>query len=215
MLNNQVVTYEEWTSSREEAFESIESCYEKIKKLEEYFENANISTPSQPYANFRDALFHFKKIYESQDLLRINGNMYTLREHLLRSVKDCMVYLIIFLTTWIERFFSIQETDEKFQNAVEKNCAEIKNMLRWNANMFDALIKKLSKEPVALSYDERTLKRKCFSYCVQTVQKNPDYIAELRKHFHILKNHNHKLRSSSAILDHIATMKSLKVFAMI
>lgn len=198
MLSNQVVSYEERRNCQEEAFNYIESCYKKLVTLEKYFKATSCQEPSQPYANFRDALFHFRKICETQSLLQINGNMYTLQEHLLRSVKDMMVSLTIFLTEWMEHFFVIHAPDEVFRGVIEDTFPFMSRISDWNVVKFRNVIQEMSKADPSI--DEAGLKRKFLYYCVEVVQQDPKCILELRKHSHIIKNHNHKLRSSSSIL---------------
>ena len=200
MLNNRVATHREQISSREAALKAIDDCYTKLKDLESYFNVSGIKKPTQPYTNFRDSLFHFREICDAKGLLQINGNMYALEEHLSRSVKDYMVSLIIFLTSWLEHFFVTHDSRPDIQSIIDNDFAWMKKMSNWSIINFNTMLEKLCQQCTTLSVNESVIKQECFHYCIKTVQKHPEYIAELRHHLHIMKNHNLKLRSSSSIL---------------
>ena len=197
MLSNQVISYEDKKNIQNSAFKEINDCCDKLSQIEEYFELINDKIPSASYANFRDALFHYQKICEAPDLLQINGNIFTLKEHLLRSIKDAMISLINSYVTWAEQFIKVHNPHPEIKAFIDIHFPEMKNIHKWSMNLFENVSKGIS---ALESYSAEKINAECLHYCIDIVQQDSNYIQELRKHVHILKNHNHKIRSSSSIL---------------
>lgn len=196
MLSNQVISHEEKRNIQDSVFKEINDCCDKLSKIEKYFEIINDKIPSASYANFRDALFHYQKICEVPDLLQINGNIFTLKEHLLRSVKDAMISLINSYVIWAEQFIKMHNLHPEIKAFIDSNFAEMSDISNWNMSFFYDVSEKLSG---LNRYSSEKINAECFHYCIDVVQQDPNHINELRKHIHILKNHNHKIRSSSSI----------------
>jgi len=72
--------------------------------LESLLEKYNIPKDASPLVNFRDAIFHYVKLYESDNDEQMYGNAFAIEEHLGRGIKDILVYLIIEIRSSIERY---------------------------------------------------------------------------------------------------------------
>ena len=73
------------------AAQKISIYYEYLSILEKWFSEAGWELPLPCRTNFRDAWFHFKKLYERKDYVKVVQEEYALEEHLIRAVKDAII----------------------------------------------------------------------------------------------------------------------------
>lgn len=67
---------------------------QRLSELEERYKRIQCSLITPCYFNFRDALFHYEKAYNSQEIIQLYCEQYTMLEHLHRALKDgCIRYL--------------------------------------------------------------------------------------------------------------------------
>lgn len=71
--------------------QKISMYYKYLYILEKWFEEAGWELPLPCRTNFRDSWFHFKKLYERKDYIKIVQEDYALEEHLIRAVKDAII----------------------------------------------------------------------------------------------------------------------------
>lgn len=72
----------------------ILNSYKVLSKFEDYGHTFNISLPVSCYTNFRDALFHFRKVVYSTEEKEMECQAFAVKEHLSRVNTDaCVSYL--------------------------------------------------------------------------------------------------------------------------
>lgn len=63
---------------------------EYLNILEKWFGEINEDLPLPCRTNYRDAWFHYKKIYERRDYIKVFQEQYAMEEHLIRAIKDAI-----------------------------------------------------------------------------------------------------------------------------
>ncbi len=72
----------------------IIDSYELLSKFEEYGRVFNIALPDSCYTNFRDALFHFRKVLYSSEEIEMECQAFAVKEHTSRTITDaCISYM--------------------------------------------------------------------------------------------------------------------------
>lgn len=59
-----------------------------LKIMSEWFHEINEELPVPCRTNYRDTWFHYRKIYEHRDYIKVVQEQYALEEHLIRAIKD-------------------------------------------------------------------------------------------------------------------------------
>lgn len=197
MLNNAIISSNEKLNVISNTTHKIHLYYEMLSTLEKFYDNLGCSVHIACYANFRDALFHYKKIYESSDLLGINGNLYALDEHLHRSVKDALVFLLNYLVDWVEPYCIKHDLDCNIVEYIENKHSDILKPFNWTHSKLLKISHDIEND-FSVSFSES----KCIvlHYCANCFQKEVGRSEKMRMYLHNLKNHNLKIRSSSSIL---------------
>lgn len=94
--------------------DTIENYNKRLDELEERYEQIGCSLISPCYFNFRDALFHYEKAYQSHETIQLYCEQNAMQEHLHRALKDgCVKYLQI-LNERLEILYNYSCTDEHF-----------------------------------------------------------------------------------------------------
>lgn len=197
MLNNSVVPIDNKQQVLATEYQKINFYYEKLCVLESFYAVFGKTVPIACYANFRDALFHYKKIYECNDLLNINGNMFTLSEHLHRSLKDAIVFYLNSLVDWIEYYCTSHRIRSDIGDYIKDNHSDITDLKNWKSSYLLSISGEIETK-FSLSFVEA--KTQLLRICVNIFQQDYCNVEYMRKFMHILKNYNHKIRSSSSVL---------------
>jgi len=78
----------------DDLFQSIHQCDLYLDQLEERYDTLGCPLIAPSYFNFRDALFHYEKAYQSQESIQLHCERHAMLEHLHRALKDgCVRYL--------------------------------------------------------------------------------------------------------------------------
>lgn len=72
----------------------IVETYEFLKSCENFSEIVRAKIPEGCYTNFRDALFHFRKLYRTDEWNELNCQAFAIREHTNRAKTDAAITLI-------------------------------------------------------------------------------------------------------------------------
>ena len=72
----------------------IVETYEFLRSCENYSALVRARIPEVCYTNFRDALFHFRKLYRTDEWNELNCQAFAIREHANRAKTDAAVTLI-------------------------------------------------------------------------------------------------------------------------
>lgn len=91
--NSTVLTDSEHHSVSLYSAEIILNCREKMKKLEVLYGLEHIPFPFHCTTNFRDSWFHYKKVFERFDSIKVHQEQYAMEEHLIRVMKDAIAVL--------------------------------------------------------------------------------------------------------------------------
>ena len=75
---------------------------EAFQKMKELYDEFGLYYPKECNTNYRDAWFHYRKLYTRKDRISVLNEKYGLEEHLLRAVKDAQIYLLQQLGEWLE-----------------------------------------------------------------------------------------------------------------
>lgn len=95
---------------------------QRLSELEKRYEKIRCSLITPCYFNFRDALFHYEKAYNSQEIIQLYCEQNAMLEHLHRALKDgCIRYLQLIneRLTLLYRYECTPEHFEQLSNSVE------------------------------------------------------------------------------------------------
>ncbi len=98
----------------DDACEVIELYTGVIVAIFLVFDELNILKHSSILINMRDAMFHYRQMYEKNSLLGLVEQEYAMKEHLNRGVKDGIIRLLNSLLERVEFYFSSDEQDKYF-----------------------------------------------------------------------------------------------------
>lgn len=98
----------------DEACELIELYTGVIVAIFLVFDELNIIKNSSVLINMRDAMFHYRQMYEKNNIIGLIEQQYAMKEHLNRGVKDGIIHLLNSLLERVEFYFSCNEQDKYF-----------------------------------------------------------------------------------------------------
>lgn len=107
---------------------------EKMTRLEKLYSLEKLTFPIQCRTNFRDAWFHYKKVYERFDSIKVHQEQYAMEEHLIRVIKDAITVLFNAYAYRIENVYYLLEKKQAVLEALKsvkeeeyyKECADIR-----------------------------------------------------------------------------------------
>lgn len=107
----QVVSYDddEITSIKKECADTIADFGEQFYIIREIYNALGLCYPKESHTNYRDAWFHYRKLYSQKDIISIINEKYGLEEHLLRAAKDAQIFLLQQLGSWLEVWYRHEE----------------------------------------------------------------------------------------------------------
>ena len=106
--------------------EYIVKASEKLLKYEEYAETIHAKMPASCYTNFRDALFHFRRVVLSVEEKEIGRHAFAVEEHLSRSLTDAGNSLLIHLSRVAEELLKDDDFTADLKKSIRESLHEIK-----------------------------------------------------------------------------------------
>ena len=76
----------------------IKVSAERLQSYEEYASAICVKIPISCYTNFRDALFHFRKVVSSMEENEIERQAFAVKEHLSRALTDAASSILYYLS---------------------------------------------------------------------------------------------------------------------
>lgn len=76
-----------------------------LLKLEKWHYERGLIFPNTAVTNYKDAMFHYKKICEHNDMIKVLQEQYAMEEHLIRAHKDAIINYLIFMLQGIEGIY--------------------------------------------------------------------------------------------------------------
>ena len=132
--------------------EYIVKASEKLLKYEEYAEAINAKMPASCYTNFRDALFHFRKVVLSIEEREIERQAFAVKEHLSRSLTDAGNSILYHLSQVAEELLKENGIPADLKKSIRKLLHEIKKATirkRFNGMMIsNDNLSKISHEEI-------------------------------------------------------------------
>lgn len=203
---NSILNYEEKKNIQNQVFESVSNAVECLNSIASAYRVFNLDLPMPSYANFRDAMFHYVKIYDNVNFSTVNGNVYALNEHLQRSIKDSLLWLLNNIVDWIQCFCidhgnGLSEKSIAVKKEIDAKFPEFVNISFWSIDFFKNVTIHLEEKFVGKKRDKE-LDDICLNYCAEVFQKKDvSNLIELRRYLHSFKNHILKIRSASTIIE--------------
>lgn len=115
--------------------ETIERYNIQLSELEKRYTQIQCRLISPCYFNFRDALFHYEKAYQSQEVIQLYCEQNAMQEHLHRALKDgCIKYLQLLnerlgilyqYSCTPERLQALKKMAEQISEKIGKNLVDI------------------------------------------------------------------------------------------
>ena len=133
-----------------QSFHSIELSHKQSYLFGQIFDNLGIMESAPCAANFRDALFHFKRLYESDFNEEYVAQYESIIEHSNRLYKDSVVRLIQVLIFSLNRLMQDADNEEEYMCLYD----------------FKVSLKKIQLE---LRLRSLEIKRVCFLLCCFTI----------------------------------------------
>lgn len=166
--------------------------FKYLDSLDKWFRESGLELPLACRTNFRDAWFHFKKLYERRDYVKIVQEEYALEEHLIRAVKDAIICYYQIYIRKIERVYGYLSNDKLKTCVSSENIQKIKckiSSVTIDTKKWDFEIKKHINPDTNM---QLYLEAVCYIYSrdidSQKVAK------QLQKCLHMIKNYYSKLR---------------------
>ncbi|MCM1288723.1 MAG: hypothetical protein NC240_10470 [Clostridium sp.] len=88
--------------------------------------------PPSCYTNFRDALFHFRKMCNSWEEHEIMQQAFAVKEHLGRARTDAKVSILVVYAKIIEELLLRNDITKEMKNSMRKILHKIKNVVMVN-----------------------------------------------------------------------------------
>ena len=186
-----LITEEEHWENITNRVKYLDVFQEEYYEIERYFEENNLSRLSSCITNYRDAMFHYRKVYENNLYLQNENEYYALKEHINRALKDCIIYLFQCIAKRLEQWYMIEKV-------------QISNEIR---NLIEAIY---SDSSMDLNDDEcvwyiwqqannANQSPECVLRCIyQEKVYEPEIGNMIQRHMHLIKNDIMELRHKGA-----------------
>lgn len=178
---------------RKQSAEDIDQYLQFLQILEMWYDEINEPFPLPCRTNYRDAWFHYKKLYEQKSYTKIVQEQYALEEHLIRSVKDAIIKYFQIYLVYIEKIYKRILNDENgLSNEQEEEIREIinRNHLvsevggKWDIELYNQL------EKITLTSRFPDFAK----YVYFTALDHSKILIKLQQLMHSIKNYSTKLR---------------------
>lgn len=166
--------------------------FDYLDSLDKWFKESGLELPLACRTNFRDAWFHFKKLYERRDYVKIVQEEYALEEHLIRAVKDAIICYYQIYIRKIERVYRYLSADMLSTWIAPEDLEEIKknvHSVTFYTEKWDSEIKKYINPDTDMQLYLETV---CYIYSRDI--DAPKAAGQLQKCLHMIKNYYSKLR---------------------
>ncbi|MBQ8299863.1 MAG: hypothetical protein IJX99_08465 [Clostridia bacterium] len=168
-------------SSSDQIFDALE----KISLITNLYSVCQIKIPPPFATNFRDSLFHYKKLYESDTVEEALQQTEAIDEHLSRAIKDSLMQLVQILLNSISKIYEDPSVSDTLKLDIQKQIHNLKQaILRLRINSMD--IVRISEDSVEIM-DEIA---KCIKWCsknetikLQLLDLCSKYVKRIDVHF--------------------------------
>lgn len=139
-----------------------------LLKYEEYAEAIHAKMPVSCYTNFRDALFHFRKVVSSTEENEIERQAFAVKEHLSRALTDAGSSVLHHLSCVAEDLLKDEEITSELKTEIRKSMHLSKKSVlqkRFNGMMIsNDDISNISHEEIQSLVDDfyKLLDTKCY-----------------------------------------------------
>lgn len=180
-------------------FQSIHQCDLYLDQLEERYKKLGCRLIAPSYFNFRDALFHYEKAYQSYESIQLHCERHAMLEHLHRALKDgCVKYLQLLnerldLLYHYPNFPEHKAKVETYLGPVLDKTGLTKDQVLDFGLDFPKLEKTLEKVPLK-GYELRVLYE---ALLVNNLYALPDWRKKLQKVIHVSRNLDVHTRNDS------------------
>ena len=106
--------------------ENIVDSSEKLLLYEDYAIAINAEIPVSCYTNFRDALFHFRKVVSSVEETEIERQSFAVKEHLSRSLTDASSSILHHLSCVAEGLLLDNELSSEVKLEIRESLHNMK-----------------------------------------------------------------------------------------
>lgn len=174
-------------------------CRNKMKKLELLYGLEELNFPIQCKTNFRDAWFHYKKVFERFDSIKVYQEQYAMEEHLIRILKDAIIVLFNKYAYWLENVYYLLEKKHEVLEVLNSikakeyylDCADI----NIDTNFWYKIIDNRISAHAGISDKEKDAAIKDVTLCLFLEQANTKVYREfLQQCMHKIKNYSLKTR---------------------
>ena len=160
---------------------------EKISLLSNLYIKCRIKITPPFATNFRDALFHYKKLYEADTVEDAIEQKEAIDEHLSRALKDCILQLVHILVSATTILYNESDLDELTKKELQKIIHNLKQaILKLRINSMD--IVRVSQDDfgiiteicdcILLCSNNEKIKSKWLDICSRYVKKIEVHISE-------------------------------------
>ena len=175
------------------AADDIERYLYFLGILEKWYDEINEPFPLPCRTNYRDAWFHYKKLYEQKDYIKVVQEQYALEEHLIRSSKDAINRYFQIYVMYMEevyhhllsgRYVSSQEEKNALDDIIVKYNLSVDIKEKWALRLYNELEK----------YNLEMYYCSLVKYIYYRNMNYSDVLRVLQKSIHSIKNYCAKLR---------------------
>mgnify|MGYP005760738121 FL=1 len=127
-------------------------------QYEKYAKVVNLYIPISCYTNFRDSLFHFRKMVSSIEEREIEEQSFAIKEHLSRTLTDASTAILYWLSAVSEELLKRDDLTSEIKMQIRKNLHKLKNVIlfkRMNGMMISQDVSSgISHEEILALLDE-------------------------------------------------------------
>lgn len=171
-------------------FQSIQQCDQYLEWIEERYKKLGCQLIAPSYFNFRDALFHYEKAYNSQESIQLHCERHAMLEHLHRALKDGCVKYLQLLNERLDLLYHYTDSpgrrarvEEQLTPILEKATLTKDQLLDFGLDI-PRLDKVLERVPLE-AYEFRTLYE---TLLVNNFYALPDWKKKIQKVIHESRN---------------------------
>ncbi len=124
---------------RKECADTIVEFGYQFQTLQKIYDEFGLYYPSECHTNYRDAWFHYRKLYNKKEDISVLNEKYGLEEHLLRAAKDAQINLLQQIGQWLEIWYHCEDMlpaqdGKQVEEALFEGMSENWVMSLWKAS---------------------------------------------------------------------------------